>query len=112
MKILNKLFCFMVAVFLVCSSLPVKISAENPRVQEPAYAKWGRLAVFETGKRYPDYDIIDYLYVGRTTLQNGDNVERFKLWIRKGATEKGVVITIMLTPSGAFKNISFQETVR
>ncbi|WP_231887806.1 DUF3889 domain-containing protein [Fictibacillus phosphorivorans] len=112
MKISNKLFCFLMAVFLVCSSLPIKVFAETPRVQEPAYAKWGRLAVFETGKRYPDYDIVDYLYVGRTTVQNGDDVERFKLWIRKGATEKGVVITITLTPGGAFKNISFQETAR
>ncbi|MGD6962066.1 DUF3889 domain-containing protein [Fictibacillus phosphorivorans] len=112
MKISLKLFCWIMASFLVCSSVSFTVSAESPRVQEPAYAKWGRLAVFETGKRYPDYDIVDYLYVGRTTAQNEDIVERFKLWIRKGASEKGVIITITLTPNGVFKGISFQETAR
>ncbi|MGA4719527.1 DUF3889 domain-containing protein [Fictibacillus nanhaiensis] len=112
MKIFSKLVYLMMASFLVCSSLPLTVSAESPRVQEPAYAKWGRLAVFETGKRYPDYDIVDYLYVGRTTAPNEDIVERFKLWIKKGSSEKGVIITITLTPGGVFKNISFQETTR
>ncbi|MED1863562.1 DUF3889 domain-containing protein [Fictibacillus nanhaiensis] len=112
MKVSIKLFCLIMAGFLVCSSLPITVSAESARVQEPAYAKWGRLAVFETGKRYPDYDIVDYLYVGRTITQNEDIVERFKLWIKKGSSEKGVIISITLTPGGVFKTISFQETAR
>ena len=112
MKISIKLCSLLLASFLLFISVPTAVTAAYPGMQEPTYAKWGRLAVFETGKRYPDYDIVDYLYVGRTIAQNGDNVERFKLWIRKGASEKGVVVTITLTPNRVFKSISFQETAR
>lgn len=112
MKIFFKLCTLVLASFLFFTSIPAGVSAAYPGTQEPAYAKWGRLAVFETGKRYPDYDIVDYLYVGRTLSQNGENIERFKLWIRKGTSEKGVVVTITLTPNRVFKSISFQETDR
>ena len=112
MKISIKLFSVLLASFLIISLVTSAVHAAYPGMQEPSYAKWGRLAVFETGKRYPDYQIVDYLYMGRNLAQNGDNVERFKLWLRKGAAEKGVVITITLTPQRTFKNISFQETTR
>ena len=36
----------------------------------PSYAKWGRLAMKETKKRYPNADIIDYLHIGRVTTRN------------------------------------------
>ncbi|WNB93626.1 DUF3889 domain-containing protein [Bacillus sp. NEB1478] len=112
MKISIKLFSILLAVFLMFSIAAPIGHAAYPGMQEPAYAKWGRLAVFETGKRYPDYQIVDYLYMGRNLAQNGDNVERFKLWLRKGSAEKGVVITITLTPQRTFKSITFQETAR
>jgi hypothetical protein len=100
------------ASFLAFSYVTPAVHAAYPGMQEPAYAKWGRLAVFETGKRYPDYNIVDYLYMGRNLAQNGDIVEKFKLWLKKDNTEKGVIITIRLTPNSVFKTISFQETDR
>ncbi|MDR7072644.1 DUF3889 domain-containing protein [Fictibacillus barbaricus] len=112
MKITIKLFSVLLAGLLMISFVTPVVYAAYPGMQEPSYAKWGRLAVFETGKRYPDYQIVDYSYLGRNLAQNGDNVERFKLWLRKGAAEKGVVITITLTPQRIFKHISFQETTR
>jgi Protein of unknown function (DUF3889) len=112
MKIFIKIFPLLVAGVLVSSSVAPVVHAAYPGMQEPAYAKWGRLAVFETGKRYPDYDIVDYLYLGRNLAQNEDIVEKFKLWLKKGSSEKGVIITITLTPNGVFKTIGFQETDR
>jgi hypothetical protein len=104
MLLAASLFCCFAAVHTV--------QAVYPGDAEPAYAKWGRLAVFETGKRYPDYDIVDYLYLGRNLAQNGESVERFKLWLKKGSSEKGVIITITLDSRGRFKSISFRETLR
>lgn len=112
MKIFLKLFPLLLAGILVSSYVSPAVQAAYPGMQEPAYAKWGRLAVFETGKRYPDYDIVDYLYMGRNLAQNEDIVEKFKLWLKKGSSEKGVIITITLTPNGVFKTIAFQETDR
>jgi Protein of unknown function (DUF3889) len=112
MKIFLKLFPLLLAGVIVSSYVSPAVHAAYPGMQEPAYAKWGRLAVFETGKRYPDYDIVDYLYLGRNLAQNEDIVEKFKLWLKKGSSEKGVIITITLTPNGVFKTIAFQETDR
>lgn len=112
MKISIKLCSLVLSCFLLSSFIPSAVLAAYPGMQEPAYAKWGRLAIFETGKRYPDHDIVDYLYVGRSTSQNEDIVEKFKLWLKKGSSEKGVIVTITLTPSGVFKSISYQETDR
>ncbi|OOE10477.1 DUF3889 domain-containing protein [Fictibacillus arsenicus] len=112
MKIFLKLFPLLLAAVIVSTYIPPAVHAAYPGMQEPAYAKWGRLAVFETGKRYPDYDIVDYLYLGRNLAQNEDIVEKFKLWLKKGSSEKGVIITITLTPNGVFKTIAFQETDR
>ena len=112
MKISIKIIPLVLTCFLLASWASPSVHAAYPGMSEPAYAKWGRLAVFETGKRYPDHQIVDYLYMGRNLAQNGDIVERFKLWLRKGTSEKGVVITITLTPRGVFKSISFHETPR
>jgi Protein of unknown function (DUF3889) len=112
MKIFTRLCPLILLSFLLAASIPTAASAAYPGAQEPAYAKWGRLAVFETGKRYPDHDIVDYLYVGRTSTQNEDVVEKFKMWLKKGSSEKGVIVSITLTPNGVFKSISFQETDR
>ncbi|MBY6035591.1 YqzG/YhdC family protein [Fictibacillus nanhaiensis] len=112
MKMSIRLCSVLLSAFLFSSLALPTVHAVYPDVQEPAYAKWGRLAVFETGKRYPDYQIVDYLYMGRNLAQNEDIVEKFKLWLKKDSFEKGVIVSITRTPSGVFRNISFQETDR
>ncbi|MFC7371143.1 DUF3889 domain-containing protein [Fictibacillus iocasae] len=97
-------------------SVPVPLSAEEipaanpPDYVEPAYAKWGRLAVFETGKRYPAWNIVDYLYVGKTSANADSDIQTFKLWLRKDGREMGVIVTITITKSGVLKRIAFRET--
>ncbi|MFC0188357.1 DUF3889 domain-containing protein [Fictibacillus aquaticus] len=106
---------------ILCFTLsvsPRSISAESvpaanpPDYVEPEYAKWGRLAVFETGKRYPTWNIVDYLYVGKTPVNGNADLQTFKLWLRKDGREMGVIIVITVSKNGAFKSISFRETDR
>lgn len=69
-------------------NLPVSHAAD-----EPAYAKWGRLAMIETKARYPEAEIIDYLHVGR---ESGADIstEIFKLWLKDQQKEFGVFVHI------------------
>jgi len=79
-------------------------------LQEPAYAKWGRLAVEQAKERYPDAEIVDYLYVGRRNLEQ-TTTETFKLWIRESDREFGVYITIEFnTQNESVQRIDFMET--
>lgn len=79
---------------------------------QPAYAKWGRLAMKEAKARYPKADIIDYLHVGR--IQGAKTTtETFKLWLKQGNKEFGVIIKIEFdTATEKVKRISYQETSR
>ncbi|WP_245415750.1 DUF3889 domain-containing protein [Alteribacter populi] len=64
--------------------------------EEPAYAKWGKLAVEKVKERYPDYKVVDYLHIGREEGEEDNQAtEKFKLWLRDdGECEFGVFINI------------------
>lgn len=64
--------------------------AERP---EPAYAKWGRLAMETAKEKYPRAKILDYLHIGREKKPTTD-IERFKLWVEDGGKEFGLYIDI------------------
>jgi hypothetical protein len=65
----------------------------NQSLAEPAYAKWGKIAMEETNKKY-DASIVDYLHIGREEISNKISVERFKLWLKKSNHEFGVIVSI------------------
>ncbi|MCG7345700.1 YqzG/YhdC family protein [Sporosarcina sp. ACRSL] len=101
------------ALGLLMAAYPSLIYIPNltPAQQEnPAYAKWGMLAIKETKQKYPDANIIDYLHVGSET--NGDTtIEKFKLWLKEDRHEFGVFVNITFnTETGKFLKINFQET--
>ncbi|HIW34533.1 MAG TPA: YqzG/YhdC family protein [Candidatus Paenibacillus intestinavium] len=96
-------FTILLLVLLIISSVQVKAA--------PEYAKWGKVAVEETEKRYRA-DIIDYKHIGRTNLTAQKSEEKFKLWIRsKEGNEFGVYVTILFDPSTEMiQSIKFSES--
>ncbi|MCA1062654.1 YqzG/YhdC family protein (plasmid) [Cytobacillus spongiae] len=105
---------FIVLGLLYSASAP--FSDLNPGVyaqQEiPSYAKWGSLAVKKTQEKYPDAEIVDYLHIGK---ENGSKVstEKFKLWLRRGEKEFGVLVDIEFeTDTEKIIDIMFRETDR
>lgn len=77
--------------------------------KEPAYATWGGLAIEKTKKKY-DADVIDYLYMGRTTISSVLAEEKFKLWLKKGSQEFGVYVSVAYHPiKKQFLSIRFEE---
>jgi len=80
---------------------------------EPAYAKWGKLAVSETKERYPKAHVVDYLHVGRQNVGANLAKETFKLWLRSPAKEFGVIVTITFEKqTDKVRSIEFCETTR
>jgi len=79
--------------------------------QVPSYAKWGRLAIKETQKKYPMAQITDYQHVYRETKKNGTTIEHFKLWLKEPNREFGVNIMITFdTKTEEVKKIVLLET--
>ncbi|AJS59043.1 DUF3889 domain-containing protein [Paenibacillus sp. IHBB 10380] len=77
---------------------------------DPAYAKWGNLAVHEAHKKY-EASVVDYLHLGRTTISTNTATEKFKLILKKEDKEFGVFVTITFNPlNDKFQSIQFSET--
>ncbi|MFE0555021.1 DUF3889 domain-containing protein [Paenibacillus sp. NPDC058910] len=77
--------------------------------KDPVYAMWGTLAVTETKRKY-NMDVVDYLYMGKTTISNEMAEEKFKLWLKKGAREFGVYVTVAFHPTThQFISIRYEE---
>ncbi|MFF2016246.1 DUF3889 domain-containing protein [Paenibacillus sp. NPDC058177] len=98
---------------LLISFLAILIFPTTSIEATPEYAKWGKIAVEETQKRYKA-DIIDYKHIGRTKLTPKKSEEKFKLWIRtKVGNEFGVFVSIQFDPSTEIiQSIQFSETNR
>lgn len=88
----------MKAVFVLLSlaNSEVAPTGETAIYSEPAYAKWGKLAVEETSKAYRDASIIDYKYEGRRALSDDKAEESFLLWLRKNDREFGVRVRMTI----------------
>lgn len=74
---------------LLCAWMPGTAAAA-----QPAYAKWGQLAMTEVKSKYPDAKIIDYKHVRRKKISATVVEEKFKLWLRENREEFGVVVAI------------------
>ncbi len=108
-RLVSALLCMM---FVGNLAIDDGIQILHAQQEIPSYAKWGSLAVRKTKERYPDADIVDYLYIGK---ENGTKIstEKFKLWLRRGGKEFGVFVDIEFeTDSEKLVDIKFRETDR
>ncbi|WP_249414131.1 DUF3889 domain-containing protein [Alteribacter keqinensis] len=89
------------------------LPAQREQQEEPAYAKWGKLAVEKVKERYPEAKVVDYLHMGREELGEGKASEKFKLWLRGEEREFGVFVTITFEEdSDEVIVIEYEETDR
>lgn len=101
-------------VIIAGSVIAIQIFAPSEATQDqPAYAKWGKLAMEKGKEKYPDAEIIDYLHVGRE-VGAITSKETFKLWLRNpDKHEFGVYITITFdNKTEQIVHIDFKETDR
>jgi len=100
---------FIMIVSLVPTHTPT-IALAQP--ETPNYAKWGQVAMKETKSRYPNMDIVDYKHEG-SEPKGESTIEKFKLWLKEGETEFGVLIRIeYTTETEEVIKIEFEETAR
>jgi len=102
---MKKLMISLVAVLIFSTAATVEAA--------PEYAKWGKIAIEETQKRY-HADIIDYKHIGRTDITPKKSEEKFKLWIRnKEDKEFSVFVSIEFDrTTEIIQSIHFSEANR
>lgn len=107
--IIRKL-CMALGIALASSSafafIPMEAAAQS---EIPSYAKWSRLAIKETQMKYPHANVVDYLHIGSES-EKGATVEKFRLWLKDGSREFGVLVNVRYAPeSDKLISIKFQE---
>ncbi|EJL47523.1 hypothetical protein BAG01nite_35890 [Brevibacillus agri] len=78
----------------IAASLLLFFFQYAPACAQPPYAKWGRLAMQETMKKYPHAQIVDYLHVGRTAKTPTTSEETFKLLLQEGNRRWALLVHI------------------
>lgn len=108
MKASHLLSTVMSASLLACT--PFFLTPVLPVQAEPAYAKWGQMAMKEAKKKYPKADIVDYKHVGRKELSPSTAEETFKLWLRQGKELFEIIVRITFeTRTEKVLSIQFQQ---
>lgn len=102
-----------VSIFMIMSSTFTQTPMNTyAQFEVPAYAKWGALAMKETHFKYPNANIIDYLYEG-SEFKEKTTIAKFKLWLKEADKEFGVLVRIeFTTESEEVVHIEFQETTQ
>jgi hypothetical protein len=109
-RIVCKWLC---ALAFIVTAIPSAYAYPLTVQMEPAYAKWGRLAMSETHKKFPRAKIVDYKHVGRQQRSPTVTEETFKLWLRQDHREWGVYVRITFeTPTEKVISVRFQEVKR
>ncbi|MGO4106755.1 DUF3889 domain-containing protein [Paenibacillus sp. YAF4_2] len=104
MRSLRQPLIYMILVTIFVMAAPSMAHAE------PAYAKYGRIAMQETANRFPEADIIDYKYEGRFPSGTTDAEERFVLWLRGAGSEFGVRVRIrVVSDTGDVRDVQVEE---
>ncbi len=84
---------------------------EVAQEEAPSYAKWSRIAIQQTQETYPESSVIDYLYMG-TAQNDGSTVATFRLWLREGKREYGVVVRVTYTTrTEKLESVKFHEII-
>ncbi|KAB2329833.1 DUF3889 domain-containing protein [Bacillus mesophilum] len=109
MILANSLFLIFSLIFSSNIYSAEPLSHQFVAVQD-GYAQWGRLAMQTAKQKFPDAQIVDYRYDGRTN-EGETAIEQFKLWAKKGQEEFGIVIKIRIDQkTNKLKNIQVTKT--
>ncbi|WP_261304873.1 YqzG/YhdC family protein [Paenibacillus andongensis] len=72
-----------------------QIIVKHKPVKDPEYAKWSRLAFQEAGRLYT---LLDYKYLGRSTIAPGVVQQQFRFWVRHHGVEFPLIVSIRYDP--------------
>ncbi len=67
----------------VCLFISLLVPVSFASAQIPSYAKWGKTAIEETTKKYPDQNVTDYRYDGKVFISDVREQYDFEFTLKK-----------------------------
>ncbi|MCA0172524.1 DUF3889 domain-containing protein [Bacillus sp. RAR_GA_16] len=66
--------------------------------EAPSYAKWGKIAIEQTTKKYPDQQITDYRYDGKVFISNVREQYDFEFTLKQNDQSREIRVYVLVNP--------------
>ena len=66
--------------------------------EAPAYAKWGKIAIEQTTKKYPNQQVTDYRYDGKVFISNVREQYDFDFTLKQNGQSREIRVYVLVNP--------------
>ncbi|RXI96477.1 DUF3889 domain-containing protein [Anaerobacillus alkaliphilus] len=87
-----------ILIFLVTMLFLILQTTTGFAQQQPEYAKWGKIAVEQTTKQFPKYEMVDYKYEGKVVISDERQQYNFKMTLELNGERKEVRTYVLVNP--------------
>ncbi|MYL64557.1 DUF3889 domain-containing protein [Bacillus hwajinpoensis] len=70
----------------------------NVHAEAPSYAKWGKMAIEETTKKYPDQQVTDYRYDGKVFISDVREQYDFEFTLKQNGQSREIRVYVLVNP--------------
>ncbi len=83
----------------LCLFICLLVPASFASAQVPSYAQWGKTAIEETTKKYPDQKVTDYQYDGKVFISDVREQYEFEFTLEKAdGQSRKIRVYVLVNP--------------
>ncbi|MGB8001858.1 MAG: DUF3889 domain-containing protein [Anaerobacillus sp.] len=82
----------------ICLFVCMLIPLSHVEAQVPSYAKWGKTAIEETTKKYPDQKVTDYRYDGKVFISDVREQYDFEFTLKTNGQSREIRVYVLVNP--------------
>ncbi|WP_270181404.1 DUF3889 domain-containing protein [Alkalihalobacillus sp. CinArs1] len=76
--------------------LALLIQGPFASAQQPSYAEWGKIAIQETKKQYPEESVTEYTYDGKVFISDERHQYNFDFTLKSNGMKKNVRVYVLV----------------
>lgn len=83
---------------IIFSLLVMFVLPSHAHGEAPSYAKWGKIAIEQTTKKYPNQQVTDYRYDGKVFISNVREQYDFEFTLKKDGQSREIRVYVLVNP--------------
>ncbi len=82
----------------LCLFVTLLVPASFAKAEIPSYAKWGKTAIEETTKKYPNQKVTDYRYDGKVFISDVREQYNFDFTLKTNGQSREIRVYVLVNP--------------
>ena len=82
----------------ICLFVCLLIPVSHVGAELPSYAKWGKVAIEETTKKYPEQNVTDYRYDGKVFISDVREQYNFEFTLKTNGQSREIRVYVLVNP--------------